>query len=748
MDDHAHHHLHTHAAHPAHHPAMQPHPHATPHPATAGGVLAPPNSALPPPTVHRVASGIQLSALTMGIHRSASPLPLPHSPLSLAHPFPHQHTHTQQHPHAGSASPAAMMFAHSPVVGPMGPLADPPAWLNSPPSSSADSSASFRRADASATGPQLVVFMVGLPARGKSYISKKLTRYLTWLGYSTRVFNVGNRRRAAAAAASAANTPAHEAPAAVPAGAGTTSTFFDPSNTPAASLRDQLALEALDELVAWLRAGRGRVAIHDATNSTQLRRDLLVNHLKPHMPHIKLLFLESICTDQRVIDANVRMKLQSPDYLGIDPDTAIADFTARMRNYERAYQPLGPHEDAKRWSYIKVIDVGRQVVTSNLRGYLSSQIVFYLMNINIEHRTIWLSRHGESVFNVQGRIGGDAPLTDNGRRYAAALARFLASVYDAVPGRHAPKLESDAAAALGTPTSPLVAAATARIGRGEPALPPEAYESAHDLIQQHISLASHEQHDDEDDDEYSSSSGSGSGSDSSDDDDSDPEELSPTDCDDCAAAHSHRRRRKRVPVWTSTLRRTIETAAYLPRTAPHLVGVRSMKLLNEIHSGQFEGLTPMEIEAGWPGEVARRQAHKLAYRYPGLGGESYLDVIARLKPVIIETERLTHDVVVVTHNVVARIMLAYYLGVGWDEMPRLEVPLHHLYALQPRPYGTELVRFRYDPDLDEIVRIDEPAGAAASAVVTPLMRGLSISEPPTPIHQRCDPHAAAAPRSS
>ena len=42
-----------------------------------------------------------------------------------------------------------------------------------------------------------VICMVGLPARGKTYISKKLSRYLNWIGISTKVFNVGSYRRKA-----------------------------------------------------------------------------------------------------------------------------------------------------------------------------------------------------------------------------------------------------------------------------------------------------------------------------------------------------------------------------------------------------------------------------------------------------------------------------------------------------------------------------------------------------------------------
>lgn len=42
-----------------------------------------------------------------------------------------------------------------------------------------------------------VICMVGLPARGKTYISRKLAGYLTWIGIKVEVFNVGEYRRKA-----------------------------------------------------------------------------------------------------------------------------------------------------------------------------------------------------------------------------------------------------------------------------------------------------------------------------------------------------------------------------------------------------------------------------------------------------------------------------------------------------------------------------------------------------------------------
>ena len=44
-------------------------------------------------------------------------------------------------------------------------------------------------------GRKVVVGFVGLPARGKSYLARKLAYYLNWMGGTTKIFNHGDYRR-------------------------------------------------------------------------------------------------------------------------------------------------------------------------------------------------------------------------------------------------------------------------------------------------------------------------------------------------------------------------------------------------------------------------------------------------------------------------------------------------------------------------------------------------------------------------
>lgn len=49
--------------------------------------------------------------------------------------------------------------------------------------------------------------------------------------------------------------------------------------------------------------------------------------------------------------------------------------------------------------------MGRKIIANRITGYLPGRIVFFLMNLHITPRPIWLTRHGESEFNAQERIG-------------------------------------------------------------------------------------------------------------------------------------------------------------------------------------------------------------------------------------------------------------------------------------------------------------------------------------------------------
>lgn len=61
------------------------------------------------------------------------------------------------------------------------------------------------------------------------------------------------------------------------------------------------------------------------------------------------------------------------------------------------------------------MDVGQRYLVNRVMDHIQSRIVYYLMNIHITPRSIYLCRHGESELNVKGRIGGDSGLTPRGK---------------------------------------------------------------------------------------------------------------------------------------------------------------------------------------------------------------------------------------------------------------------------------------------------------------------------------------------
>lgn len=195
------------------------------------------------------------------------------------------------------------------------------------------------------------------------------------------------------------------------------------------------------------------------------------------------------------------VKLKSPDYLNVDAETATKDFIARIKHYEDTYESINADLTESQMSFVKLIDVGAQVIINRVHGYLQSRIVYYLMNLNINPRTVYICRHGESQFNVKGLIGGDSDLSERGCLFAKSLPR---------------------------------------------------------VIQENLS----------------------------------------------------REERENLVVWTSTLKRTMQTAEHLeyPKLA--------WKALDEIDAGVCDGLTYAEIQEMYPRDYADRDLDKYHYRYP------------------------------------------------------------------------------------------------------------------------------------
>jgi broad specificity phosphatase PhoE len=404
---------------------------------------------------------------------------------------------------------------------------------------------------AAAAPPKLAFVMVGLPARGKTFIARKIARYLSWLGHRTHVFNVGSYRRA--------RLGSHQH-----------HSFFDPRNEAGHAARLEVALAALDDMLGFLREG-GDIAIYDATNNTRERRALV--QARCLAEGYEVVFVESICNDPALVETNIRgTKARSPDYEGVPEEAAVSDFRMRIAHYEGAYEAVSEEEGR----FIKIIDVGRTMVLHAIEGYLLARVVHFLLNLHVQPRSVWFTRHGESDFNVLGRIGGDAPLSEAGRAYARTLANVVRE----------------------------------RVG-------------------------------------------------------------------------------SKAVVWTSTLRRTLETAEIMG--LPH----RAWRALDEVDAGVCDGMTYAEIAERMPHEYEARQTDKFRYRYPR--GESYQDVIQRLEPVIFELEREQAPVVVIGHQAVLRALYAYMMDRPAHECPFVSIPLHTILELQPTAYGCDERRIELPP---------------------------------------------------
>ena len=619
---------------------------------------------------------------------------------------------------------------------------------------------------------RVVIVLVGLPGRGKSFVARKLQTFLKWRGTECKVFNVGKyRREAAAGVAADADAAGGDDDKSKRQEAGSCdANFFDSKNEAAAKLRQEVAALALQDMLKWLdrpedqqantnaggigQSGGGsgsepsspnaprpvyqrsmsttansvqtssidRVAIFDATNSTVARRQWVLEEctspIKRANKPTGVVFVESICDDQELLDENFRFKIQnSPDFQGMTEEEAIADLRKRVAKYEEQYETI----DDDALSYIKIFNLSSKVMVNHIYGRMAKVIVPALMSWNIGSRPIYICRAGET-FSIQssaevgdegekiseetpqvganGSAGGrDSPHSQGSTEFGAAADQQHRRASSALLGRAAlsrgGNLSENGAAFRDALCDFLWDEGREFMMKRSKAInlttgtSRDGLSSAPNFWEADLRESVRHLHVDDDNDEG--------------DYDYDEAEGLPFPCH----------------VMTSTMPRAVQTATW--EQLPYPIEVLSN--LNPLDKGDFTGYELEEIAEFAPDWYARLEADPFRTRFPG--GECYQDLINRLEPTIIDMEQQVGLAVVVSHVSVIQILMSYFRCTPVQKSAEIAVPIHTVIKFTPARGGG------WAESHHRLLEDEEEVAVAAQTPASPTM-GM-IEKSPMPI---------------
>ncbi|KAM0251488.1 hypothetical protein ACHAQJ_008156 [Trichoderma viride] len=274
---------------------------------------------------------------------------------------------------------------------------------------------------------RITIVMVGPPARGKTHICVSMARYLQWLGVKTRIFHLGDYRRATIG----------------PDGSLPDDYFFPDASPSSIILRQKILKKCREDIYAWLNHENGQVAIYDAVNPTASGRRSLAKEFAKH--DVQTLFIESYVNDDQILHDNaINVKISSPDFAGMDPEAAATMYLKRIEMRIPVFETM----DELELNYIKMINAGEKFFYNNVSfGYLAHRIVFYLTNLHIKSRTTFFARAGTTT--EEDSYKADADLSEQGRFYAQRMSETL------IKHREQERLELIAKGGHETPPRPL-----------------------------------------------------------------------------------------------------------------------------------------------------------------------------------------------------------------------------------------------------------------------------------------------------
>lgn len=244
---------------------------------------------------------------------------------------------------------------------------------------------------------RLCIALVGLPARGKSSLARKLRENLAGQDLMVRIFNNGALRREMLGSASSHPD------------------FFSPANQEGRDLREAIARTNMAAARDFLDAG-GQVAVLDATNVTRSRRAAILSA----MAGIPVLFVECVTHDEEILELSISHKTRLDEFGHLTQEAAARSFRDRIELYRAAYEPLSDEGN------LVVLDtLHNRVLREQTGPSLPCYALVRDVLVSDWVRNLYLVRHGQTFYNLEDRLGGDSELTETGRSQARNMAEHF-----------------------------------------------------------------------------------------------------------------------------------------------------------------------------------------------------------------------------------------------------------------------------------------------------------------------------------
>ena len=120
---------------------------------------------------------------------------------------------------------------------------------------------------------KLVLIMVGLPGTGKTHVSRRICRYVSFFhDIPSQIFNIGEYRRKML-------------------GVKLPASFYDHSNAEAVAERKKACDKALANLVDYMKQDGVRLGVYDASNVDPVARAKVMKRLNDEKLGVKKIFI-------------------------------------------------------------------------------------------------------------------------------------------------------------------------------------------------------------------------------------------------------------------------------------------------------------------------------------------------------------------------------------------------------------------------------------------------------------------------